>query len=301
MGVKTVFALNAVYPGIRWSRTEFDGAKGYEAVVSNAVIALRGQPGLLGWYLNDELPFSKMVADRRDLVSSLDADHPTFVEVYPAEAAPAFHRTSDVFGAPCYPIKDKPPSESHISFQSLDKFFAAFGADETPIWAIPQAHNLAVYGKVGFRAPTSEEMRTTALALACYGAKGFVFYALSDLWSSKNGHDGEAEFSRRWPDVCALFRLLKDLEPWIMSAVPPEHLAAHDFSSSFGEVRAWRFRNEARRVRVVIVAAGPGQAEAILRLSGEWRSMFGRTKRSGAGAWKFVGDGISSDVMELME
>ncbi len=298
IGVKTVFSLSAVYPGIRWSRTEFDGVKGCEAVVSNAVTALRDEPGLLGWYLNDELPFSKMVADRRDLVSSLDADHPTFAEVYPAETAPAFRRTSDIFGAPCYPIMDKPPDETKLSFQALDRFFASFGADETPIWAIPQAHNLAVYGKAGCRAPTSGEMRTISLAQACLGSKGFVFYALSDLWSAKNGHDGEAEFSRRWPDVCALFRFLRDFEPWIMSAVPPERLDSPEFAPVFGDVRAWRFRDDAGRCRVVVVAAGPGRSEARLHLQGAWRSLFGRTTGGNDGEFEFTGSGISSDVLE---
>ena len=300
IGVKTVFSLSSVFPGIRWSRTEFDGAKGAVAVVDKVVRGLRDEPGLLAWYLNDELSFSDALVARRDQVSALDPDHPALVEVYQVDSAAAYHRTADAFGVCAYPIKDRPPAETALPSSKIERHCAAFGADGFPIWGIPQAHNPVVYGKEGGRAPTEEEMRTIALAFAGRGAKGFVFYMLSDLWSKRQLPDGETAFAAHWPEVCRVFAFLRGFEPWIMGATPVERLAASAIKVD-GDVSAYIFRDDAGRARVAIVAAGPGRSSAHIALKGKWRSLFGRTNDRGGGAWTFSGEGICSDVLEELE
>ncbi len=300
IGVKTIFSMSGVFPGIRWSRTEFDGAKGCEAVVKKTVTGLRDTSGLLAWYLNDELSFSAMLVERRDLVSALDPDHPTLVEVFQVDSAAAYHRTSDAFGVACYPVKALPPAETALPSSKIERHCAAFGADGFPVWGIPQAHNPVVYGKEGGRAPTEEEMRTIALAFAGRGAKGFVFYMLSDLWSKKLLPDGETAFAAHWPEVCRVFDFLRDFEPWIMGATPVRKLSESDVSA-FGDVSAYMFRNDSGRARIAIVAAGPGRSSAHVALKGKWRSLFGRTNDCGGDAWTFSGEGICSDVLEELE
>lgn len=300
IGVKTIFSMSAVFPGIRWSRTEFDDAKGCEAVVEKTVAGLRDTPGLLAWYLNDELSFSTMLVERRDHVAALDPDHPTLVEVFQVDSAAAYHRTSDAFGVASYPVKDLPPAETALPSSKIERHCAAFGADGFPVWGIPQAHNPVVYGKEGGRAPTEEEMRTIALAFAGRGAKGFVFYMLSDLWSKKQLPDGETAFAAHWPEVCRVFAFLRSFEPWIMSATPVRKLPSSGISAT-GDVSAYIFRDDSGRARIAIIAAGPGRSSANVTLKGKWRSLFGRTNECGGDAWKFSGEGICSDVLEKLE
>ena len=296
LGVKTIFALNTVYPGVQWSRTSFDGARGCDAVVEKVVKGLRDCPGLLAWYLNDEMSFSDMLVKRRDLVSALDPDHPAFVEVYGNETAPAYRRTSDIFSVCCYPVRTDPPAETSMSLETSERSYAAFGREGNPVWGIPQCHNSVVYGKKGSRAPTEEEMRTVALHFAGLGCKGFLFYNLSDLWSPKQP-DADAAFAAHWPEVCRVFAFLKAFEPWIMSGNPVQRLPT-DKMTARGNVRVYRFRDDAGRNRVVFIGGGPGAVECRIALPAEGQSLFGRTVRQGD-EWVFSGEGLCSDVWEM--
>lgn len=299
MGIKTIFAINNVYPGIQWARTSFDGAWGCEKVVDKVVKGLRDAPGLLAWYVNDELSFADMLVERRDRIAAHDPDHPTFIEVYQPEVASAYLRTTDIFGVACYPVERKPPSETAMAMAVSEGSSAAFGREGNPVWAIPQCHNSVAYGKEGARAPTEEEMRTVALHFAGIGSKGFVFYNLTDLWSKKQKPDSKTAFAAHWPEVCRVFRFLKSFEPWIMSATPVQRLA-DDKMIAKGNVRVYRFRNDAGEDRIVLLSGGPGEAEVRVKLPGRWRSLFGRTAESGDGEWRFSGTGICSDVLEAL-
>ena len=298
IGVKTIFSLSSVFPGIRWSRTEFDGAKGADALVEKVVRGLRNEPGLVAWYLNDEISFSDALVARRDLVSSLDPDRPALVEVYQVDLAAAYHRTTDVFGICAYPVRSLPPEETALSLADIERHCAEFGADGSPVWGIPQAHSMSVYGKEGARAPTEEEMRTIALNFAGLGAKGFVFYMLSDLWSKKQSPDGPTAFATHWPEVCRVFAFLKSFEPWIMGATPVRRLPSAKMSAK-GNVRVYRFRDDGGRDRIAFVGGGPGESEASVKLPGRWRSMLGKSAEAG-GVWTFRTTGIGSDVLESL-
>jgi len=295
LGIQTIFAINNVYPGIQWARTSFDGVSGCEAVVDKVVKGLRDAPGLLAWYVNDELSFSDMLVKRRDRIAALDPDHPTFVEVYQPEVAPAYQRTSDIFGVACYPVGKLPPAETAMAMDVSERHVAAFGREGNPIWAIPQCHNSVAYGKEGSRAPTEEEMRTVALHFAGLGAKGFIFYNLTDLWSKKQKPDAKTAFAAHWPEVCRAFAFMKSFEPWIMSPTPVERLKDEVLAAK-GNVRAYRFRDAAGRIRIVLLSGGPGEGEVRVKLPGKWRSQFGKTVEAD-GAWVFRTTGLGSDVL----
>jgi len=298
LGIKTIFAVNSVYPGIQWSRTSFDGANGCDAVVNKVVKGLRDAPGLLAWYVNDELSFSDMLVERRDRIAALDPDHPTFIEVYQPDVAPAYMRTTDVFGVACYPVGRNPPAETAMAMDVSEEHVAAFGCDGNPVWAIPQCHNSVAYGKEGSRAPTEDEMRSVALNFAGLGCKGFIFYNLTDLWSKKQKPDAKTAFAAHWPEVCRVFAFLKSFEPWIMGATPVRRLPSAKMSAK-GNVRVYRFRDDGGRDRIVFIGGGPGESEASVKLPGRWRSVFGKSAEDG-GVWTFRTTGIGSDVLESL-
>ena len=297
MGVKTIFSLTSVYPGIRWTRKGFDGVWGYDAVVDYMVKGLRGEPGLLAWYLNDELSFSEMVVRRRDRVSALDPDHPALSEVYQVDVAPAFHRTTDVFGMCCYPVNVKPVAETSIPLPYVEGNCAAFGAEGNPLWGVPQMFCSNGQGFGGdARTPTEDEMRSIALHFAGLGVRGFIFYNLTDLWRKNLLPDGETAFARHWPEVCRVFAFLKSFEPWVMSSKPVQRLP-DDKMSAKGNVRVYRFRDDGSRDRIIFIGCGPGESEVKVRLPGKWRSLFGKTDCASEEC-VFRSVGISSDVLE---
>ena len=300
MGIKTIFAVNNVFPGIQWSRTSFDGVVGCDAVIDLVVQGLKDAPGLLAWYVNDELSFADMLVARRDRIAALDPDHPTFIEVYQPEVAAAYMRTTDIFGVACYPVGTAPPAATSMAMDVSEEHAAAFGRAGNPVWAIPQCHNSVAYGKEGARPPTEEEMRTVALHFAGIGSKAFIFYNLTDLWSKRQKPDAKTAFAEHWPKVCRVFKFLKSFEPWIMSATPVERIAKDNFSFASGNVRAYRFRDDAGRSRIVFVSGGPGRADIRIKLPGKWRSQFGRTIQRGD-ELLFTGEGISSDVLEELD
>ena len=292
--IKIIFSLKDVYAGVDGGVTQYDGIRGDAEVAAALVNALKDHPALLAWYVNDELNFSPMLVNRRDLLARLDPDHPAWAAQYQYDEMPVYARITDVLGVESYPVNKLSPEKSSISAKTESGAFRT-KAIGIPVWAVPQIHNLGVYNPSEFRSyrsPNGQEMRTVSLFLAGVGAKGFIFYMLDDLWNPKYP-DPEANFNAVWPDVVATFRELRELEPFILSDVPVEELK---LSGVEGRVRAFRLRNGDDE-RILVTALGPGKSQATLAAAGKkFRSRYGRCSQTGD-RLVFHGTGIDSDVL----
>ncbi len=282
---KVIFSCKDVGSTARYGLQEWRGAKGQDEIIAKVTDLLKDHPALLAWYINDEQPSSqlKRVTDMRRLFNRLDPNHPTFGVLYQYEDLPLYGPTCDIIGVDPYPL-----GGNHMKN-------AVYAMKQTrlaglPSWTVPQIANTAIYYSEKAIAepknPTEEGMRSLVILEASYGAKGFIFYKFEDLKTWKLPKDN---FSKEWPKVKNVVAMLKTLEPYIMSEYPAELLQE-------GNVVAARLRNSDGKSVILISSIGPGPSTAELKLTGKYRSEYGRTTVQN-GTWTFQGEDISSDLL----
>lgn len=185
--------------------------------------ALKDHPALLCWYINDEEQRGRVpaVARLREAVSAADRWHPTWSLTYRNGDFPYYGISGDIMGVDQYMLDKKPEQ----SLQAVVEGMEAANSTGQAVWIVPQTFNWEVYRtkdpKV-FAAghfPSEGEIRANTLIGAIYGAKGFVFYSYFDM---KNRAEKlqPGSFKREWPKVLSCVKLLKKLEPYIMSSHP---------------------------------------------------------------------------------
>ncbi len=204
-GVKTIYSVKDNFPGLNATTME-EADKRTEKTVE----AMKDCPGILAWYINDELP-ATMVKDltaRRDQMERLDPARPTWVVLYQVEEIRSYLPTFDVIGSDPYPIPSKPASTA--AEWTRKTFDAGFGT--RAVWQVPQIFNWASYKKTDaekkeYRAPTFEEMRGMSWMCVAEGANGLIYYSFfglqrMDKETSAGGRALTPEpFDERWAQV----------------------------------------------------------------------------------------------------
>jgi len=204
-GVKTIYSVKDNFPGLNVQTME----QGDKQTVKT-VEAMKDCPGILAWYINDELPASmvKDLAARRDQMEKLDPGRPTWVVLYQVDEIRSYLSTFDVVGSDPYPIPTKPASTAAEWTRKTSD--AGFGT--RAVWQVPQIFNWAAYKKndeekKAHRAPTFEEMRGMSWMCIAEGANGLIYYSFFDLQRmSKETKDGgraltPEPFDERWRQV----------------------------------------------------------------------------------------------------
>jgi hypothetical protein len=284
-GIKVIFSCKDIGSAARYGLQEWHGAQGQDDIIGKVTALLKDHPALLAWYINDEQPSSQIqrVSAMRRLFNRLDPNHPTYGVLYQYEDLPLYGPTCDIIGVDPYPLAEK-----HIGRAVYAMTQARFSG--LPIWAVPQMSNTEVFRTEKAipepQNPSEEKYRSLVLLEAVYGAKGFIFYKFEDLksWKLPKGN-----FEAEWMKMKNIAAMLKILEPYILSARPAEIL-------SEGKVTAARLYNDGGKAAILICATGPDSADATFKLDGNYRSLYGRTVLQD-GAWKFTGEGISSDLL----
>ncbi|MGN0870036.1 MAG: carbohydrate binding domain-containing protein [Victivallales bacterium] len=283
--MKVLFSIKHLYS----DKDQWNGIHGGSAIVESAVKAFRNHPALLGWYICDEMPASmqdKLTARRRQ-VNLLDPCHPTFSVFFQFGELIGYSSGLDVIGVDPYPIRKSAPEKTDMVLVE----YAMEQARKTgkPVWGVPQIFDYTVYENAG-RAPTEQEMRSMSLLMAGLGAKGFIYYALQDLWSKKLPAD---HFDRQWPKVRSVVTEMKKLEPFIISSHPAVELPVH---CKAGKVRAFQLTSEDGGKAILVCSIQAGPSKAVWKLSGSWHSLHGKTTFDGRNA-EFAGNSIDSDVL----
>ena len=221
-GLYTIYSVKENYPTLNSATTEEANARTKEAVD-----AVKDRPGVIAWYINDELPLS-MVDDlkaRRDQMEALDPSRPTWSVLYQVDELRSYLPTFDVVGSDPYPIPKREPVMAAEWTQDAVK--SVFG--KRAVWQVPQIFNQASYKKTPdekkeYRAPTYEEMRGMAWMCVANGANGLIFFSFFDLINMDKTLDegGTAlvrdPFDERWTDVKRMAREIRDQFPILLSA-----------------------------------------------------------------------------------
>ncbi len=225
--------------------------------IADRVNPLKDHPGLLGWYVYDELGlelYDRLVA-RRDLLEKLDPDHPTYAALYQVDILRDYLGTFDVLGTDPYPIakRGNPPISMAADWTRLSRR-AVFGGK--PLWQIPQIFDWGGYDEKRVnetRAPTYEEMRNMTHQCLAEGANGIIFWAHLAV-KKMSWRD---PFEKRWPEIMRMAAEVKEKTPLFLSDDPAPHVKV---SPACVSARAWRFGNEVH-VLVVNTTREPVAAE----------------------------------------
>ena len=160
-GVRVIYNL---FPYTRNEPMDLSGLR-------QTVRMFKDHPAVLAWYVNDELPKSRVAELRtvQRIIEDEDPDHPTYSCMNVPSDARAYLGTCDVYGFDPYPIRrgGEPTGEVRRSIRvGRAGTFSTF-----PVWQVPQA-----FAWEGCQLPTKDEMRQMTLQSVAAGAKGIVYF-----------------------------------------------------------------------------------------------------------------------------
>ena len=238
-GVKVIYPICGFYELL--AGTNVQKAAEYKAkYIDGLVEKFRSHPATLAWYLADELPttYAGLMDDRNRMCHEKDPDHPTWVCLNRTGNVRPFINGYDVVGMDPYPI-GSPFSKCSIGLaadwaqQAMREMYSSRG-----MWQVPQAFDWTTYVKRTYagqgkdwkkppdmRMPTREEMRSMSWQAIAGGANGLIYFYFEDV--RRRGATKE-ENERRWADICAVAREIKEKESVLLSEPGPVPVADSD-------------------------------------------------------------------------
>ncbi len=266
-GIYTIYSVKENYPTLAVATMEEGNAR-----VETIVDAVKDAPGVLAWYINDELPptaFDDLKA-RRDQMEKLDPSRPTWSVLYQVDELRSYLPTFDVVGSDPYPIPKREPVMA--AEWTKDTVKAVFG--KRAVWQVPQIFNQASYKKTEsekkeYRAPTYEEIRCMAWLCVANGANGLVFFSFFDLLNmDKTLEEGGTAlvrdpFEERWADVKRMAREISDQFPILLSAGETLDVRPTETSSRDASYRLYG-SDEGTWLLVVNASREPCRAEFVV-------------------------------------
>lgn len=286
--IKVIFSVK----DIKYKWNKWHGATGMDAVITKIVETYRNHPALLAWYVNDEQGVEALDINKRELISSLDPFHPTWQVQCIYYRFKDYQGASDVFGVDPYPIADG-VHDMELVRKNMNLAMEAVGFDNRiALWAVPQIFPWSQHR--GFEKtcwPTEKQIRSMSLLMAIMGAKGFVMYSYTNLFTGK-----EPGFEKHWPGICNAAQTLRDISPFILGDPQAPELQV---KTAKGKIMAKAFTADNGKTCVLIAAIGPGEAEATITVkgNGNFKSRYGRSTLNSNGSWTFKGHDIDCDVL----
>lgn len=255
-------------------------------------------PALIGFYTMDEGSES-FVAPLTEIRRMLNEEAPHhMVNICNIMRPAPYLPIADIQGGDHYPVNTRASGleRCHARVKAMNDCAPA------AIWWAPQAYNWAsmvrgalkdadLYRKSG-REPVENEMLAVALLNASDGAKGFFFYSYYDVFTCPI----KEWIPLRWQRVCNVGRVLKELEPFIMSGRPIEEVPHVDGKD---RVRIVAFSDGAGRRRVAVIGLGRVH-DTRFTLPASWGRLTGRCGLVTCenGTYVFKGPVYSCDLLQ---
>ncbi|MBQ9454992.1 MAG: hypothetical protein IJU53_04915 [Thermoguttaceae bacterium] len=211
-GISVIYSVKDLYEGLQCQSDE----EGREKTIKR-INELKDHPGIIAWYINDELPLSMLeqLSGHRDLCEELDPGRPTWVVLYQVEQIRDYLPTFDVIGTDPYPISGKPASTAY----KWAKMTCDGGFGLRPCWQVPQLFNWANYRKndKNARTPTYDEIRAMTWMNLAGGATGIIGYSYFDMPRNFSNENPTPEakkesFDRSWAMIKKVGEEIKKYE-----------------------------------------------------------------------------------------
>ncbi len=295
------------HPGkSRWDGREI----GIDPRVDKIVDVIKNHSATLFYYICDELPASRSreIEERRIQLSRRDPDHPALAVYFQYPDLAFYSNAQDIAGLIFYPVAGRDSRSMELILHNMEaaKTVLEKSNGTMSLWAVGQAFNWGCYEKdrkryeTLYRYPTEHEYIAMALLPAIYGVRGWLFYSYHELRyvpGSMDETEKKIEFCREWPKVCAMGKVLRELEPFLLSLQKAPEVGVETVR---GKVKARAFADDSgKQLRVLVTGIGPGASEAVLAVPGSpgLKSRFGKTENLGGGKYRFKGTDICCDIL----
>ena len=273
------------------------GIDGSLNITKTAVERFRNHPALLAWYMNDESDVQNYEREQAEMVGMLDPYHPSISCQFRANLQFSALNGADIYALDIYPIKYAASHQRDLCniFQSLqDTFGSSHG---TVVVAVPQAFSWHIYSKVNPKhLPTVPQMRASALMMAIYGARSFIFYAHQS--AVKTPKLFEKPFDEIWKDICAVGQTMRDLEDYLLGDALP---VVPQMDVKIGKPHIQVLTANSGRQAVIISTVGDSKMTVVefqLDPKRKFVSKYGRTTSLGNGKYRFSCQYMDGDVLE---
>ena len=238
-----------------------------EAAVRRMVAKVKDHPGLLGWYVNDELNVEWLdrLKRRQKLYEEIDPDHPTWSVIYQLGDMRKHVGTCDIMGSDPYPVcasdNWKIRQAGDWARQTVAKQFGIRGCVQ-----VPQGFDWGDYWpkkRASTRMPTRDEMVNMGLQSIAGGANGLVYYSYGSIRHMTND-TFKTQFAAAWKDLKDAIRTVKRYERIYL--LDPGPAATSDDPDVF--VRSWK---DGDRLQVLAVNASSAEKTAEICVQGAGR------------------------------
>ena len=225
-GLKLFYTLQNFYPFHRSPSSGIVDDATAEAKVREHVALVKDHPALLGWYTNDETgsEHAEALAERYQLLQSLDPDHPTWIVVSQYDRMPAYMPTFDICGTDPYP-------SGASNYAKVYDYPALQVAGTFGIRPLIEAIFVSQNGSF---LPSAADIRGMTWLSLCAGAEGICYYAYHNI---RDGSGGET-FEQRFAAVSQVASELREYEDVFLSNETP--VAASVDGTSDIVCRTWK-------------------------------------------------------------
>ena len=168
------------------------------------VNTFKDHPLLIGWYINDEIPyyFNKNLRNRTLTIHEIDPNHPSLTVLCQENHVPLLLNTTDIMGLDNYPIGYPGKLIRNVYDAQTETFNGLLKSK--PMWPVIQIFDWYWY-KSDLEwepcPPTLQEMRSMSWQGFVAGGKGMIFYSLFDLYRMNNTKNHNQPFEERFRDV----------------------------------------------------------------------------------------------------
>lgn len=149
-------------------------------LIRSRVRELRDHPGLLGWYIGDELESAPALPSRIREICEIcreeDPYHPTVILNNTAGGYLKYADCADILLPDIYPNFLVGGDAGKPIRCIADMLEIARNSGNRILWVTPQGFNYGDFGRIGQRAPNFTELRNMQYQALISGAKGFVWY-----------------------------------------------------------------------------------------------------------------------------
>ena len=254
---------------------------------------------LLAWYTLDEATLAHIppLTRARKELNRLAPGYPTW-QVNIRELPP-YLSVADVLGGDHYLI-----GKHQGVLKQMNRYMSqAKACRASTMWYCPQCFNWANYDRdarndrekylVKDIEPTVNQMLAIAFLYASHGVKGFIFYMYDEIF---RGPVPE-KYAKRWEDVATVGKVMKSLEPFILSKTPIQELEVENVR---GLTRAVVLTDGEGRKRVLVIGLDY-ENEARFTLPKECRDLkplFGNAKPGAGGRVYYKTGRRSSELFQ---
>ncbi len=227
-GIRTIiypYPVNKIYSKDRMRRPL---SREEAEQIRSRIRELKDHPGLLGWYIGDELESAPALPARvreiYEICKEEDPYHPAVILNNSAGGYLKYADCSDVLLPDIYPnflVGGDAGKPITCITRSLEM---ARNSGSRVLWVTPQGFNYGDFGRAGQRGPNYTELRNMHYQSVLAGAKGFVWYVYCgtecypDIMGGIAFLRREAQLLGELHDAAGLFRKLPTASPDVLLA-----------------------------------------------------------------------------------